>query len=559
MSMIYTNERLFLIQKLQSKYSGRLEIKGADDKYVKTSSKYDPLWLEIKNAIKPVAQQVSPSSYHSKSNKIYYEGSVSTLLNLFCDEAKLNYSDSIINGYYFYLFGMTRAAYLAQNPQKEAEWKNEAKVISQDNEAEKVENNVNLDENKIENALHETDSPDSKAEKNPIFEAASNPPNEQQQAENRPFYFWKSFTLGLVSALIFTFCVLICLYFAFWDKVQSANSPQILYMTTCWIANSAMAKKARDFADAVEKGTNHKVKIVVLYDFQLPDNELNNSDATKAYKALKQGKIDMMYSSTYYNADQPASIFFSSIAGGMNHTQMNEWLGTNFKENDAHEWKEGYRLWRKIHGDSLLVYPAGNTGVQWGGFFKQRIHSLADFKGKKVRVGGGFVKLLLKSLETEVELVYERDILKLMAKGELDWVEFMNPSEDYKIGMHLFPNTYTYIEEEGWHGPNSVLELLINKESFAQLSPEIREVFYQKLPIFDKLEGEMKDNDGENKKEMTQNHQIWRFPDSLKMVLYKKQGQIIEKYVAEHKAKTPLVDSVYRSYKRHCANCNVFK
>lgn len=361
-----------------------------------------------------------------------------------------------------------------------------------------------------------------------------------------PINYWK--IAAFIAVFLLVSSLIWCIFFA-------ARPVQYLQMATSWTYNSTMAERAREFAASLEQKSKGKLKIIIYYDFHLP-HHTSHADATpvsKVYDALKSGEIDMLYTSAYYNNKQPYSIFFSAIPGGMEFSAMKDWMGNDFREEEADKWREGYALWRKVHGDSLMVFPAGNTGKQWGGFYKEKISSISDYQGKKIRVGGGFSKLLLESLGATTYDAYEHDLLKMMAKGELDWIEFMNPTEDERIGLHLFPEKYPYIEEsEGVFEPGSMLELLVNKAKFQQLSPEIQAIFYNELANFHDLHEVMFEHNEKIKENMKKNHTFYRLDSATIQQLHQKSAQVFSNYVSVSHKNNALVQRIARSYLSNC-------
>lgn len=361
-----------------------------------------------------------------------------------------------------------------------------------------------------------------------------------------PINYWK--IAAFVAVFLLVSSLIWCFFFA-------SPAVQYLQMATSWTYNSTMAERAREFAASLEQKSKGKLKIIIYYDFHLP-HHTSHADATpvsKVYDALKSGEIDMLYTSAYYNNKQPYSIFFSAIPGGMEFSAMKDWMGNDFREKEADKWREGYALWRKVYGDSLMVFPAGNTGKQWGGFYKEKISSISDYQGKKIRVGGGFSKLLLESLGATTYDAYEHDLLKMMAKGELDWIEFMNPTEDERIGLHLFPEKYPYIEEsEGVFEPGSMLELLVNKAKFQQLSPEIQAVFYNELANFHDLHEVMFEHNEKIKENMKKNHIFYRLDSATIQQLHQKSAQVFSNYVSVSHKNNALVQRIARSYLSNC-------
>ena len=49
----------------------------------------------------------------------------------------------------------------------------------------------------------------------------------------------------------------------------------------------------------------------------------------------------------------------------------------------------GLELYRDLYANfGLVPFPAGNTGVQMGGWFNREINSVDDLKGLKMRIPG---------------------------------------------------------------------------------------------------------------------------------------------------------------------------
>lgn len=555
MAKISSKELTYLREKLVETFETpnrpKLDIINDAGSYSGYASKYEPLWDEIKKSVDTIKG-------HPKELSRYSAGSPQSLMNLFSKKKEgEGMHDTIINAYYYYLSGKTRADFLAENPLLHKEWEQS----ESDNPQEAQEfllDNVQT-ESKNTPSISVLDKPLEEIKPSEGDALTSNLPlPEPTSLKSNMSRIWVASTF--IFAALFVFTLLYFLNISFPKQTQKIRASQkVLYMTTSWTINSNMAKKAREFARDMESKSNNELKIIVFYNFQLPTNKCDTcNNFSNAYKALKAGEIDMLYTSAYYDNERKESIFYSAIPGGMGHEAMNEWLGDNFEESDSAQWADGYRLWRKLHGQDLLVYPAGNTGNQWGGFFKTPIQSIEDFAGKKGRVGGGFTGLLVKSLGAKIYPAYEKDIFKLMATQDtLDWIEFMNPSEDYKIGMHLFSKTYHYIEEEGWHEPNSVLELLVNKNSLVQLSASQQQSFYKKLAVFNGLTGLMREREEEYKNEMRKEHTFFTIPKEVKNVLYTKMGEEMYRYIKQRDAKSPLMDSVYESYKKHCKDCKI--
>ena len=68
-----------------------------------------------------------------------------------------------------------------------------------------------------------------------------------------------------------------------------------------------------------------------------------------------------------------------------------------------------------------------------------------------------------------------------MAADTLDWVEWINATEDYSIGMHYMVDKYPFIDESSWHEPFGMLALYVKQERFDALDDDLKIIF---LTIF---------------------------------------------------------------------------
>jgi len=114
-----------------------------------------------------------------------------------------------------------------------------------------------------------------------------------------------------------------------------------------------------------------------------------------------QSKSAGNLASGYWAGKIPAAQFFASVPFGLNAQQMNAWLLNG----------GGLELWEELYSThNLLPLPAGNTGVQMGGWFNREINSLADFKGLKMRMPGLGGKVLEKAGGTPVKWVFTKSL-----------------------------------------------------------------------------------------------------------------------------------------------------
>ena len=73
---------------------------------------------------------------------------------------------------------------------------------------------------------------------------------------------------------------------------------------------------------------------------------------------------------------------------------------------------------------NIINFPAGNTGVQMGGWFRKEIKSVADMKGLKFRVGG-FAGKVIERMGGVPQNIPGGEIYQSLEKGTIDASEWI--------------------------------------------------------------------------------------------------------------------------------------
>ena len=184
----------------------------------------------------------------------------------------------------------------------------------------------------------------------------------------------------------------------------------------------------------------------------------------ESFDAVDAGTAEMGHGASYYWAGKaPASQFFTSVPFGMNAQQMYAWILGG----------DGQELWNETYKDfNLIALPAGNTGVQMGGWFNKEINTLADYEGLKMRIPGLGGKTIAK-VGGSAELIAAGEIYTSLERGVIDATEWVGPYHDQIMGFNKVAQYYYY---PGWHEPGSVLELLINRQAWEGLSDDLKTI-----------------------------------------------------------------------------------
>jgi len=127
----------------------------------------------------------------------------------------------------------------------------------------------------------------------------------------------------------------------------------------------------------------------------------------------------------------------------------------------------GQALWEELSGQyGVIAFQGANTGHQMGGWFKQEVNSLDDFRGLKMRIPGlgGDV---IRALGGAAEALPGNEIYQALQTGRIDATEWVGPWNDYFLGFHREAKFYY---GPGFHEPGSSLAVGINRKKWDALT-----------------------------------------------------------------------------------------
>lgn len=267
--------------------------------------------------------------------------------------------------------------------------------------------------------------------------------------------------------------------------------------------------------------------------------------ALGVFDAVSMGTVEMGHGASYYWAGKvPAAQFFASVPFGLNAQSMNSWLYSG----------GGLKLWEEVYKPfHLKPFPAGNTGVQMGGWFNKEINSLDDLKGLKMRIPGLGGKVLAKAGGNAI-LVAGGEIYTNLDRGVIDATEWVGPFHDFKMGFYKAAKYYYY---PGWHEPGTTLELIINTEAWASLPSDLQaivEAATYRANMWMISEFEAKNNVYLQTLLKKHKVQLRRFPDSVLGGLKKLSDEVLDELASED----PVSKKVYESFKKFQKNISAW-
>ena len=176
---------------------------------------------------------------------------------------------------------------------------------------------------------------------------------------------------------------------------------------------------------------------------------------------VQQGTVEMCHTVPYYfYGKNPAFALGSAIPFGFNARQMNAWM----------LYGNGRKLMNEFYANyNAISFAGGNTGTQMGGWFRKEIKSPADFKGMKMRLGGGLIGEVMQKLGAVPQSIPGGEIYQALEKGTLDAAEWVGPYDDQKLGFNKVAPFYYY---PGWWEGGPEVDFFVNRKAFDGLSAE---------------------------------------------------------------------------------------
>jgi len=242
------------------------------------------------------------------------------------------------------------------------------------------------------------------------------------------------------------------------SSVAQAKAKYKWKMVTTWPKNfPGLGTAANKLAALIGEMSGGRITVKVYGSKELVP-------AFEVFDAVSRGTAEMGHGSAYYWKGKKALFqFFSTVPFGMTAQEMNAWM----------YYGGGYELWKKHYEPfGLIPAPAGNTGVQMGGWFNRKIDSLKDMQGLKMRIPGLGGEVLRRIGGTPVNLP-GGELYTALTTGTIDATEWVGPYNDLAFGLHKAAKYYYY---PGFHEPGTILEAMINKKAFEELPKDLQSI-----------------------------------------------------------------------------------
>jgi len=308
-------------------------------------------------------------------------------------------------------------------------------------------------------------------------------------------------------------------------------------MVTTWPPNfPGMGTGVARMVEQIERATGGRLRIRVYAAGELVP-------AMEVFDTVSRGTVQMGHGAAYYwKGKAEATQFFTVLPFGMTYMEMNGWL----------YFGGGLELYRELYEKfSLVPFPAGNTGVQMGGWFNRKINSIEDLKGLVMRIPGFGGAVLERAGGTPVTLP-GGEIFTALQTGAIDATEWVGPWNDTVMGLQEAARYYYY---PGWQEPGPTLECIINQQAWAELPPDLQQVVELACSALnDQMTAEFTARNADYLAELEQNGQteILEFPPEVLERLRGISAELVEELIEKDEAAARIHES-FSAYKTKAA------
>ncbi|WP_299675489.1 TRAP transporter substrate-binding protein [uncultured Roseobacter sp.] len=229
-------------------------------------------------------------------------------------------------------------------------------------------------------------------------------------------------------------------------------------MVTAWPKNlPGPGVAAQTLADRITTLSGGRIEVRLF-----PAGEL--VPGRGVFDAVSEGTAELYHAvPAYWGSKSKGILLFGSQPFGLRADEQFGWLYHG----------GGQALYDEMYGRfGIKPFLCGNSGPQWGGWFRNDINSAEDLKGLKFRTTG-LASEMASKLGMAAEAMSGPAMFQALQTGALDAGEFIGPWTDSALGYHQVAKNYYW---PGVGEPSSAEECGINAAAYAELPDDLKQV-----------------------------------------------------------------------------------
>lgn len=237
------------------------------------------------------------------------------------------------------------------------------------------------------------------------------------------------------------------------------------------------------------------------------------------FDAVSEGTAELYHAvPAYWGSKSKGILLFGSQPFGLRADEQFGWLYHG----------GGQALYDEMYGRfGIKPFLCGNSGPQWGGWFRTDINSAEDLKGLKFRTTG-LASEMASKLGMAAEAMSGPAMFQALQTGALDAGEFIGPWTDSALGYYQVAKNYYW---PGVGEPSSAEECGVNDAAYNDLPDDLKLVVSAACEsIYNPVWTEYTTKHALALKKLTSEHgvQVKMFPKDVIDAMGKAAGQVID-------------------------------
>lgn len=228
-------------------------------------------------------------------------------------------------------------------------------------------------------------------------------------------------------------------------------------MVTAWPKNlPGPGIAAQNLADRITTLSGGRIEVTLFAAGELVPGR-------GVFDAVSEGTAELYHAvPAYWGSKSKGILLFGSQPFGLRADEQFGWLYHG----------GGQALYDQMYGRfGIKPFLCGNSGPQWGGWFRDEINSVEDLRGLKFRTTGLASEMATK-LGMATEAMSGPAMFQALQTGVLDAGEFIGPWTDSALGYYQVAKNYYW---PGVGEPSSAEECGVNADVFNGLPDDLKQ------------------------------------------------------------------------------------